>query len=516
MLKERTLFEAAIVLIATLFFSLFITVLGSVSLKFQIAFAIGLFGLLAICLIPSRRTVCLCLWIIIQPLSIEKILYIHTPIWDNVQSENTLMNAADILLILLFCILIFEQFVVKKVAFVWDKKTTLFSALLLWGVFSYLIHLGIYQSDFTNVAPLGLVHMARNVFFVVVIGSAIQTRADVIWVLVAITFILFVESILVGLSFATGEPFNFTRLLGKGAFIQKYSAGGESVTRASATLGLPNQQATFHSMFTFLLVGLFAVKNKLFKIIGLVVMMMSFIAVIFTFSRSAWLSFAAATLLITIIFIKRKEVTPTAWLTGSFVAVVLIAILAVIAQPIIDRLSGGDEGATGSRVRMIMLAKDLAMQYPIIGVGPNEYAEAGLYLYPPGEKETEWVGLGDKAIVPPLGRVELATQIVPGKKPNLFTLPVHNKFMLTLSELGAVGLLIWLVIYYQFFKDAKLCSRSKDALFRFLGVAGIATSLIALIYMNLDLFSNEKAMQSLLFPMVFVSAVYRISKKQAH
>lgn len=515
MLKERTLFEAAVALIMTLLFSIFITMLGSVSLKFQIAFTIGLFGLIAIVLIPARRTLCLCLWVIIQPLSIEKVLYTNAPIWSGVNGEDITMNAADALLVVIFIILIFEQFILKKRAFYWDKKASLFLSLFVWGLCSYLIHLGFYQSEFTNASPLGILHLGRNLFFVFVIGSAIQSRADIVWILTAISFTLFLQSILVWLSFATGQPFNFTRLLGQTSYMQEYAVGGEVITRATGTLGVPNQQAAFHAMFTLLVIGFFGVKNILFKSIGLLVILMSFVAVLFTFSRSAWLSFGVATILIISIFIKRKEVTPAGWLMSGAVSVVLIVILAIVANPIINRLTKGDDGATGSRLRMILLAKDLALEYPIIGVGPNEYAEAGLYLYPPGEKETEWVPLGDKAIVPPLGRIELSTHNIPGEKPKIFTLGVHNKYLLTLSELGIVGLIIWITIFYLFMKEAKICSQSKDRLLRYIGVAGIATSAIAFIYMNLDLFSSEKTLQNLLFPMLFISAAYRLNKNKS-
>lgn len=513
MLKERTLFEAAVVLIMTLVFGIFITMLGSYSLKFQIAFAIALFGIIAILLIPSRRTLCLCLWIIIQPLSIEKILYTGTPIWDNLRGDEIVINAADLILLMLLLITIFEHTVLNKTRYVWDKKTKLFTALLLWAAGSYLIHMGFYQSEFSHSGPLSLLHMFRNLMFVIIMAASIHSRGDLIWILVSIAAVLIIQSIFVSLSFATGEAFNFTRLLGAATNLQTYSAGGELVARATGTLGVSNQQAGFHAMFTFLLVGLFAVKNPVFRAFGLFAIIASMVAVLFTFSRSSWFSMAIASLLIAIIFVKRREVTPASWLIGGLVSLVFVCVLAVLAQPIIDRLTKGDDGATGSRVRMMMLAKDLTMQYPIIGVGPGSYAEAGLYLYPPGEKETEWVALGDKAIVPPLGRVELATYITPGQKPLLVPLGVHNKYLLTLSELGIVGLVIWLWIFYNFFIEAKKCSTSRDPLLRFIGVGGIGAVLVVVIYMNLDLFATDKTLQVVLFPLIFISAAYRISQQ---
>ncbi len=515
MLKERTFFESIFVLIATIVFSILIGLLASVSLKFQIAFGLGLFGFILICLLPARRTICLCLWVLIQPLSIEKIVYTNLPIWNYVEGQDVVINAADLILIALFVILIIENLILQKGRFVWNKITALFFALLLWGIFSYLTHLGFYDSEYVNAAPIGIQHLLRNFLFVIIIGSAIQTRKDIIWILVTITIIILLESILTGLSFATGEPFNFSRLIGIKATVQEYYVGGNTVTRATGTLGVSNQQASFHALFTLLIIGVFALRNKLLNALATIVILSSFIAVLFTFSRAAWLALAIASITIIGIFIYRKEITSGAWLVGGFVSVLLIIILAMLAQPITDRLTKGDNGSTSSRMRMISLATDLALTHPIIGVGPNEYAEAGLYLYPPGEKETEWVPLGEKAIVPPLGRIELAVSINPEGKHKIFTLGVHNKYLLIVSELGVVGLAIWLLIFYYFYKNAKQCANMKDPLFRFIGVAGIGIWIVSFIYMNLDLFDGEKILQILLFPFIFISATYRIGKKYA-
>lgn len=145
---------------------------------------------------------------------------------------------------------------------------------------------------------------------------------------------------------------------------------------------------------------------------------------------------------------------------------------------------------------------------------PSEYVEAGLKLYPPGYKTNEWTPLGDKAIVPPLGRIELARVDIPGYPLLIVPLPVHNKYMLVLSELGIVGLALWLLIFYSFYQDAKNCSQSKDPLLRFTGIAGLGIVLVAVMYMNLDLFADDKTLQILLFPLLVISAASKIATKQ--
>jgi O-antigen ligase len=513
-LKSRSTYEAIFVVLTTIVFSLGLGMMGSLSLKFQVALGIAMLGFLVILITPHRRTLCLCLYVLIQPLSIEKILYVDKPIWPGLRGQELIMNAGDVMLVLLAAILIIERLITHKPQFVFDKKVQLFLALLVWATISYLVHILFYQSDFVDNAPFGLLHLTRNLLFVLIIGSAIQSRSDVIWVLLSILLLLIFESILVSLSFATGKSYTFMSLIGGVQFNQSYTGSSGNIVRAVGTLGVANQQGLFHAMFTFLLVGLFAVRNPIARYAALVAILMSFIAVIFTFSRGSWLCIALASTYIITLFIKRAEVSKSAWLLGGVVMIVFFAALTAVAQPIIDRLTKGDDGATGSRLRMISLAVDLFEHHPIIGVGPSGFTEAGIKLYPPGKKSTEWVPAGAKAIVPPLGRIELARAVVPGQPDLIVPLPVHNKYLLTLSELGVLGLCVWLLIFYYFYRDAKQCSRATDQLYRFIGVAGLGVTLVAVVYMNLDLFADDKTLQVLLFPLVLVSACKRLAQQQ--
>lgn len=513
-IKNRSLYEAAFVVVVTLAFGLGIGMLGALAPKFQIALGIGLFGVLVICLTPAKRALCLFLWVLIQPLSVEKILYTAPPLWESLRGQEIVMNAGDVILIFLAGILFIESFKKHKSVWVWNKTVALFFAVVLWAITSYLIHLLFYRSDFVLSAPIGILHFFRLLLFVVITLSAIQTRADLIWVLIATMVILILESILVFLSFATGQPYNFGRLLGLAPTVQAYTGGAGEVIRGSGTLGTPNQQGLFHTMYSFLLVGLFAVRSAVFRNVALITLLTSFVAVIFTFSRTSWMCIGLASILVMAIFIRRREVTPQSWLMGGVVFIAFTAALAVLAQPVIDRLTRGDNGATDSRLRMISLATDLFLQYPVIGVGPSGYPEAGIKLYPPGYKEPEWVPLGGQPIVPPLGRVELATAVIPGQDTLIVPLSVHNKYLLMLSELGVVGLVLWLLILYEFYKHSRQCSRYHDPLLRFTGVAGLAIVMSGSLFMMLDLFADEKTLEVLLFPMLVIVAANKIGRNQ--
>lgn len=516
--QTRTFFEFAIVFMATLGFSLVAGLFGAIETKFQIAMLVGMLLLTTFIVIPQKRTFCLVMWVVIQPLSIEKIVYTATPLWPTLIGAELVINAADILLMLLFMVLLKQHWLEGKRVFYFSPVVWSFVALIAWALVSYAIHVNLYQESFVSSTFLGVMHLLKMLFFTIVILAAIQTRADVIWVLLATLFILLIESGLVSLSYITGEAYNFGRLLGLPSELQQYSGSDGAIKRATGTLGVANQQAVYHAMMTFLLLGLLALKRGWVKYWTLVILILSFAAIILTFARTAWIAFFMAGIVAFICMFKSRLIKPQGWLVGGIAVLLMSGVLAINARPIIDRLTVGDDGATASRLRMADLAKDLFLAYPVIGVGANGYVEAGLALYPPGEKETEWVALGDRPIVPPLGRIELGVYNLPNGEQLTVAASVHNKYLLMAAELGLVGLMLWLLILYFFYKDAKICATcasawAGDAFVKYLGISGYALLTVATIYMMLDLFNTDKSVQIILFPLLVVSAVAKLIKQ---
>jgi len=298
-----------------------------------------------------------------------------------------------------------------------------------WRISRYRLH---------RINPWALIHYVRTLLFIVVVHSAIRTRAELICVLAALAWILLGEAILVALSYATGELFNFARLTGQTPMLelQTFSGSDGKMVRGVGTLGHTNQQAVFHTLYTLPLIALLVVRNTWFRVIALVVIGASAVAVLLSFSRSAWMSFALALTVAFVVAWQRREIAPVAWLTGAAMAVLMVFVLGALAEPIYERIAHGDDGATDSRLRMIDLATDLFLTHPVLGVGPGEFSEASILQYPPDFKENEWVAVAEKPMVPTVGRLEVIRFVQKGADSLTSPLPVHNKYMLTLSELG--------------------------------------------------------------------------------
>ncbi|MGH6888121.1 MAG: O-antigen ligase family protein [Rhizomicrobium sp.] len=486
--------------------------MSDLSVKYEIATIIGLVGAGFLILSPDRRIWCLILWILIMPLSIEKVFYVPPPIAPEFMDPAIVINAGDALLVILFAFLVVRQQLSGEKLLCWPKVATVFSIYCVWAIISYLIHATVLRDGLVDSSPLALLHLFRTLVFIVLIYSAVRSRGDAVLVLLAIMFILLFESILVGVSYVTGHILNFTALIGgqPNLHLQTYAGDASDMVRGNGTLGQTNEQATFETFYALFLLSAFGLRNRFLQFLAVIVLIAASMAILLTFSRSAWLSYALALVVAFFIFLRKGAISKGAWLTGAGAAILIVVVLGALASPIFDRISKkGDEGATNSRLRMIHVALDLARAYPIIGVGPGEYPQAGLSLRPPVFQVPEWVALGDKPIEGTIGRLDVVTLQLPGLPALREPLSVHNKFLLCLAELGVVGLLLWLMVYWLFFRDALKCARSKDPFFRAIGIAGIAYFAAAMIYMNLDLFDNDKSIQLLIFIPLLVTAVAR-------
>lgn len=488
--------------------------IGGLNVKYQLAFVAGGVFLGVLLLFPERRLLCLVLWILIQPLSIEKVFYVNA-IYEGFVEQSIVINVGDVLLVMLALFMLAESLFTNRKVWHWPTFATLFSLYLLWALISALIHGVFLDTGYTGSSPWALLHYCRTLLFIVVVHSAIRTRADMICVLVALAVILFGEAILVALSYVTGELFNFARLTGQTPKLElaTFSSAGGKMVRGVGTLGHTNQQAVFHTLYTLPLIALLLVRNTWFRVGALLVMLASSMAIVMSFSRSAWMSYAFAVVVVFFVAWRRREISPMAWLTGALMTVVAAVALGALAQPIYERVVNGDDGATDSRLRMIELATDLFLSHPVIGVGPGEFSEASIMQYPPEFKENEWVGVNDKPMVPTVGRLEVVRLVQPHAETLTSPLPVHNKYMLTLSELGVVGLVLWLTIYVYLFREALACSRARDMVLRYVGLGGMAAVLASVSYMMLDLFSDDKSVQILFFIPVLTTAAARLVRE---
>ena len=177
---------------------------------------------------------------------------------------------------------------------------------------------------------------------------------------------------------------------GGGSGLQGFdTAGGVQLMRATGTFGQVNEQAIFHTVMTIPLLALLGVRNAFVRsAAGIAVVGCSALAIVLTFSRGAWLAFPVGLAVCGSVALRRGMIGPAARRAGAILGLTSGFALLLLAQPIYQRLAFGDNGATNARIRLAVLAMDLFKEYPILGVGPGEFDEAALRLYPPGSAAT--------------------------------------------------------------------------------------------------------------------------------
>jgi O-antigen ligase len=498
--SQRRALELAFALIAATVTGLGFALLGGIAVKYQIAAVAGLLVGGAVMMHPDRRLLFVILWVMVMPLGMEKVIDSGLSIGPEFSTQYIVINAADVFLLLLGMVLLFEWLKTGTCPLVWSSLATAWTAILLWSFASYAIH-GYYLRDgLVHVAPLSLLTGVRVLIFFVLLQSSIRDRGELITVLVALGLTLFLQSLVVMASYATGETFNLVRLLGGPQIKLNTFGDGAAVTRATGTVGYINQQAAYHAFCTIPLAALLALKNAAFRQATLGVICLSYLAIILTFSRGAWLASAVALLQVLFVFAKRRQITPGAWLKGGILALAACCVVGALSYPIMERLGkGGDDGATNSRLRMIALAFDLFEEHPLIGVGPGEYVEAGYRLEPINDRVPEWVAPGGVPTVPGVGRLETAQAVATNGAFVKVPLSVHNRYLLSLSETGIPGLMLWLILFGLMVRHPWRCARSEDPFYRFFGIAGTGMITGLLLYLNSDMFADDKTFQIVFF-----------------
>jgi O-antigen ligase len=190
-----------------------------------------------------------------------------------------------------------------------------------------------------------------------------------------------------------------------------------------------------------------------------------------TESRGAWLSAAIAGVVVALVALRRRWVSPAQVLTGP--AVVAIALA---ATPLVrDRLTGDDNGSAGARVPLMKLAGRMISDHPLFGVGANNYVTAlPRYLTP--DTTGQWI----------------------------YT--VHNQFLLTWAESGplAFAALVWLFV--EIVCAGIVLSRTSTRLLACIGLGVAAAVCGHAAHMTIEVMNGRQQLGMLLILAALVRA----------
>ncbi|AFI84260.1 hypothetical protein Q7A_1430 [Methylophaga nitratireducenticrescens] len=208
-------------------------------------------------------------------------------------------------------------------------------------------------------------------------------------------------------------------------------AGGVHAFRPSGFMGHPNALADLMvfllpPMLMMLILGQSKIGNvRWMAILGLFVF--GIIALLLTLSRAGWISFTAAVLFMLFIGYKRGVVMRK-YINMLFVIGGISIIIAVMVFPTIYlRITESDERSSESRLAMMHQAALIIQRNPVVGVGIGGYNRAA------------------RANIP-----EFFAHLSPWFQDELLKGVVHNKYLLVMAEMGAIGLIIFVLMLWRF------------------------------------------------------------------
>ncbi len=295
----------------------------------------------------------------------------------------------------------------------------------------------------------------------VYVANFVRTREDVLFVVSCLLAGCLLESaLMVALSFA-----NVQSGLWGPVHIRVDTQGNAGLTRVGGTVGSPNEAGAYLSLVLSLAVSLlFTDVGRKYKWLAAAVLGFGGAALVFTFSRGAWISLVLAIGFFCWSLLRRNGASLKASI--AILAVLLLAYLP-FHNAVEARLLADDNGSAESRIPLMNLAFRSITDNPILGVGSNNFSV-------------------------------IMDSYVTSEFRGAFLYTVHNKYLLVWSEIGIGGLLAYLAFLFGVLRKGWACWRENDNLLSTLALGFTAALIGHMVHQTVDIF-HDRAITQLLW-----------------
>ncbi len=285
-----------------------------------------------------------------------------------------------------------------------------------------------------GLAVMQLGHMSKLFLLYIAVASNVEDEGDFNWLMAGLFVGVLFEGLLGSYQAIGGNALGLSSLGDNSHTLQMNTDQG-MVTRVYGTLGHPNSYAMYLSAtVSFALALLFSRIRGLRKAVVSVILCVAVLGIILSLSRGGWLGLVSVFLLVPVFAIhRRRQSLRTASIVGFVSLLVLLSLALGQRNLITTRLTSDDHGAAYSRVTQAQGAIAIIQNYPLLGVGLNNYA----------------------LLMPKYDPVSLANSGRP-----MF---VHNMFLLIAAETGLVGFAAFVWLLASLFVQARrLASRAPN------------------------------------------------------
>lgn len=308
--------------------------------------------------------------------------------------------------------------------------------------------------------------VAQAILLAVYVAASIETVSDVVFVLSCIAAGVLMQSLLmIGLAIS-GNSITIATVQ------MRIDPGG----RVGGTVGSPNSAAAYLSLLVpFCLALAITPVNRWVRRLAIAAGVLGTIALVLTQSRGGWIAFGlAGVLLMGYAAASHRALFRKLIPIVALGACLMLPFVGLIAE----RLTVDDNGSAESRLPLMALATTISLDHPLLGVGPNNFVPTML-RYATVEYTGVWLRV------------------------------VHNKFLLTFSELGILGLSLFLAALGATVWRGFRIGRMKHVILSPVAAALSAGLVGHMVHMTVDIFNNRPQTT---FVWLFVGLMAAISK----
>lgn len=341
-----------------------------------------------------------------------------------------LINATDVMLWSLYLLWIYRTNIFSTERFRFGKIAVWAILMIIWSFLSMTSAIAIQATG------LGIYMWIKAFMLYLYLVNNIKTKKQLFFVVNMLVFsVLFQGALGVAQSI-------LGRSVGLDFLGEKQMSFHKEVSRVRGTLGYPNRYGAVLILLLPLTVSMavFA-KRSFYKWVLVAASSFGLMGLFLSLSRSSWAGFLLGMGIFAIILFRRGLLKPKYVVAIAVVFVAVIAISAANWQKIEARFESGADGRW--RVKMIDIAFPIIQEYPIFGVGLNNY---------------QWHSYDDFK----------------------FWHPVHNEFLRFAAELGVPGCIFFILLVWVFLREAYRNILLKDTMINAVAI-GILCGVIAFI-----------------------------------
>ncbi len=268
-----------------------------------------------------------------------------------------------------------------------------------------------------------LLNMAKTILFFFVLANNIRSRQDMNLVLIALFAGVIVQTAIAAA--VTYNPEIMTLLktvkVGGAEDLDVAGAVANDFYRSGGTLGNANHLGRYFGLILPISLALALTRTDTrMNRIAVLISGIGMLGVINTMSRSAWVGIAFSFMMIVPLIFKHRHFTLRTFVKLGSALLVAALMLAVLWEPIYERITRPDNGSANTRITTAKVALRIIEDFPLFGCGINNY---GAML------DEYWIA------------------------EDSFTrkAAVHNNYLLYAAETGLLGLTAYLWLLIAFF-----------------------------------------------------------------